>query len=48
MPRYIRFSYSYKGTKTINIPRLSRKISKQLNKRGISTEQVCVATALYR
>lgn len=41
------FDYSYKGTKPTNMPRLSRKRGKQVKKRGISNEQVCVATALY-
>lgn len=35
------FAYSYKSTKTNNIPPPSRK-------RGISSEQVCVATTLNR
>ena len=42
------FAYSYKGTKPINMPRPSRKRGKQVKKRGISNEQVCVATALDR
>lgn len=42
------FAYSYKGTKTTNMPRPSRKRGKQVKKRGISKEQVCVATALDR
>ena len=42
------FAYSYKGTKPANMPRPSRKRGKQVKKRGISNEQVCVATALDR
>ena len=42
------FAYSYKGTKPINMPRPSRKRGKQVKKRGISKEQVCVGTALDR
>lgn len=42
------FAYSYKGTKPANMPRPSRKGGKQVKKRGISNEQVCVATALDR
>lgn len=42
------FAYSYKGTKPSNMPRPSRKRGKQVKKRGISNEQVCVATALDR
>ena len=42
------FAYSYKGTKPVNMPRQSRKRGKQVKKRGISNEQVCVATALDR
>ena len=42
------FAYSYKGTKTVNMPRPSRKRGKQVKKRGISKEQVCVGTALDR
>ncbi len=42
------FAYSYKGTKTANMPRPSRKRGKQVKKRGISKEQVCVGTALDR
>lgn len=42
------FAYSYKGTKHINMPRPSRKRGKQVKKRGISKEQVCVGTALDR
>ena len=45
--KYI-FAYSYKGTKPANMPRPSRKRGKQVKKRGISNEQVCVATALDR
>ena len=42
------FAYSYKGTKPENMPRPSRKRGKQVKKRGISNEQVCVGTALDR
>ena len=42
------FAYSYKGTKPTNMPRPSRKRGKQVKKRGISKEQVCVGTALDR
>ena len=42
------FAYSYKGTKPKNMTRPSRKRGKQVKKRGISIEQVCVATALDR
>ena len=42
------FAYSYKGTKPANMPRASRRRGKQVKKRGISNEQVCVATALDR
>ncbi|MDB1956416.1 IS1595 family transposase [Clostridium tertium] len=42
------FPYSYKGTKPANMPRPSRKRGKQVKKRGISNEQVCVATAIDR
>ena len=42
------FAYSYKGTKPANMPRPSRKGGKQVKKRGISKEQVCVGTALDR
>lgn len=42
------FAYSYKGTKPINMPRPSRKRGKQVKKRGVSKEQVCVGTALDR
>lgn len=42
------FAYSYKGTKPANMPRPSRKRGKQVKKRGISKEQVCVGTALDR
>jgi len=42
------FAYSYKGTKPNNMPRPSRKRGKQVKKRGISKEQVCVGTALDR
>ena len=42
------FAYSYKATKPINMTRPSHKRGKQVKKRGISNEQVCVATALDR
>ena len=42
------FAYSYKGTKPANMPRPSRHRGKEVKKRGISKEQVCVATALDR
>lgn len=42
------FAYSYKGTKPTNMPRPSRHRGKEVKKRGISKEQVCVATALDR
>ena len=42
------FAYSYKGTKPTNMPRPSRHRGKEVKKRGISKEQVCVATALER
>lgn len=42
------FAYSYKGTKPANMPRPSRKRGKQVKRRGISKEQVCVGTALDR
>jgi len=42
------FAESFKGTKPVNMPRSSRKRGKQVKKRGISNEQVCVATALDR
>lgn len=35
-------------TKPSNMPRPSRKRGKEVEKRGISKEQVCVATALDR
>ena len=38
------FAYSYKGTKPTNVPRPSRHRGKEIKKRGISKEQVCVAT----
>lgn len=41
-------TYSYKGTKPQNMPRKLHKRGKQVKKRGISSEQVCVATALDR
>ena len=42
------FAYSYKGTKPTNMPRPSRHRGKEVKKRGISKEQVYVATALDR
>lgn len=42
------FAYSYKGTKPQNMPRKSHKRGRQVKKRGISSEQVCVATAIDR
>ena len=42
------FAYSYKGTKAADMSRPSRKRGKQVKKRGISKEQVCVGTALDR
>ena len=42
------FAESFKGTKTINMPRESHKRGKSIKKRGISKEQICVATALDR
>ena len=40
------FAYSFKGTKPTDMPKPSRKRGKQVKKRGISNEQVCVSTAL--
>ena len=37
-----------KVQKTYNMPRKSRKRGKEIKKRGISKEQICVATALDR
>ena len=42
------FAENFKGTKTINMPRESHKRGKSIKKRGISKEQICVATALDR
>ena len=42
------FAESFKGTRTDNMPRKSRKRGKEIKKRGISKEQICVATALDR
>jgi len=42
------FAYSYKVIKTANMPRPSRKRGKEVKKRGLSSEQVCVATSLDR
>lgn len=42
------FAESFKGTKPLKMPRESRKRGKQVKKRGISSEQVCVATAIDR
>ena len=42
------FAESFKGTKTINMPRESHKRGKSIKKRGISKEQICIATALDR
>lgn len=42
------FAESYKGTKPSKMPRKSRKRGKQVKKRGISNEQVCIATAIDR
>ena len=42
------FTYSYKGTKSENMPRPSRKRGKQVKKRDISNEQVCTYTAFNR
>ncbi len=39
---------SFKGTKPSKMPRKSRKRGKQIKKRGISNEQVCIATAIDR
>ena len=42
------FAENFKGTKTINMPRESHKRGKSIKKRGLSKEQICVATALDR
>lgn len=42
------FAESFKGTKPSKMPRKSRKRGKQVKKRGISNEQVCIATAIDR
>lgn len=42
------FAESFKGTKPSKMPRKSRKRGKQVKKRGISNEQICVATAMDR
>lgn len=42
------FAESFKGTKPSNMPRRSRKRGKQIKKRGISKEQVCIATTIDR
>lgn len=42
------FAESFKGTRTANMPRKSRKRGKEIKKIGISKEQICVATALDR
>ena len=42
------FAERFKGTKTINMPRESHKRGKSIKKRGISKEQICIATALDR
>jgi len=42
------FAESFKGIKPSKMPRKSRKRGKQVKKRGISNEQVCVATAMDR
>jgi hypothetical protein len=42
------FAESFKGTKPSKMPRKPRKRGKQVKKRGISKEQVCVATAMDR
>jgi hypothetical protein len=42
------FAESFKGTKPSKMPRKSRKRGKQVRKRGIFKEQVCVATAMDR
>lgn len=42
------FAESFKGTRTNNMPRKSHKRGKEIKKRGLSKEQICVATALDR
>lgn len=42
------FPESFKGTKPNKMPRKSHKRGKQVKKRGISNEQVCIATAIDR
>lgn len=42
------FAESLKGTKPTKMPRKSRKRGKQVKKRGICNEQVCIATAIDR
>lgn len=42
------FAESFKGTKPTKMPRKSHKRGKQVKKRGISAEQVCIATAIDR
>jgi len=42
------FAESFKGTKPSKMPRKSRKRGKQVKKRGVSNEQVCIATAIDR
>lgn len=42
------FAESFKGTKPYKMPRKSRKRGKQVKKRGISNEQVRIATAIDR
>lgn len=42
------FAESFKGTKPSNMPRHSGKRGKQVKKRGISKEQVCIATDIDR
>lgn len=42
------FAESFKVTRTDNMPRKSRKRGKEIKKRGISKEQICVVTVLDR
>ena len=42
------FAESFKGTKSSKMSRKSHKRGKQIKKRGISNEQVCIATAIDR
>lgn len=42
------FAESFKGTKPSKMPRKSRKRGKQVKRRGLSNEQVCIATAIDR